>query len=108
MKDQRVYADLNKWEEVNGEFRVILTTLGTHKDLQRLGITLEEGLVLDFQMDDEDANGSPDPLYFQGTIRFDEDARHWVAVIVREDIRSASELSKRNQAKEAYAYSNAV
>ncbi len=92
MKNQRVYADLNKWEEVNKQFRVILTTRGTHQDLQRYGITLEEGLTLDFWMDDGDANGNPDPLYFQGIVHYDEDAQHWVAVVVREEIRNASEL----------------
>ena len=108
MKDQRVYADLNKWEEVNGQFRVILTTLGTYNDLQRFNITLKEGLVLDFWMDDEDADGNPDPLYFQGTAHYDEDAQHWVAAVLRDEVRPASELNQRNQAKEAYAYSNAV
>lgn len=108
MTDQRVYADLNKWEEVNGQFWVILTTRGTHQDLQRYGITPEEGLTLDFWMDDEDADGSPDPLYFQGVLHYDEATQHWVAVVVREEIRTASEQSKLNQTKEAYAYSNAV
>jgi len=107
MKDQRVYADLNKWEEVNGQFRVILTTWGTHKDLQHYGITPEEGLVLDFWMDDEDADGNPDPLYFQGILHYDEDSQHWVALVIREEIRNAS-VSKLNQEKEAHAYSNAV
>ncbi len=92
MENQRVYADLNKWEEVNKQFRVILTTRGTHQDLQRYGITLEEGLTLDFWMDDGDVNGNPDPLYFQGIVHYNEDAQHWVAVVVREEIRNASEL----------------
>lgn len=92
MKDQRVYADLNKWEEVNGQFQVILTTHGTHQDLQRYGITLEEGLTLDFWMDDGDSSGNPDPLYFQGIVRYDGDAQHWVALVIREKIRNASEM----------------
>lgn len=108
MKDQRVYTDLNKWEEVNGQFRVILTTRGTHEDLQRYGIALEEGLVLNFWMNDEDADGSPDPLYFTRTVRYDEDTQQCLAVVVREEVCNASELGKLNQAKEAHAYSNAV
>ncbi len=107
MKDQRIYADLNKREEVNGQFRVILTTQGTHRDLQHYGITPEEGRVVDFWMDDEDADGNSDPLHFQGILHYDEDAQHWVAAVVREEIRSAS-VSKLNQAQEAHAYSNAV
>ncbi len=87
----RVYADLNKWEEVNGEFRVILTTMGTHQDLRKYGIAPKEGIALGFWMDDGDDQGRLDPLYFDGILRYDESAQHWVAVVDRSKVRNASE-----------------
>jgi len=95
MDTQRIYADLNKWEEVNGDFRVILTTLGTRQDLQKYGITLEEGLRLTFWMDDGDDAGNLDPLYFDGVVHYDESTQNWVAVVDPENIRNASETNKQ-------------
>ena len=92
----RVYADLNKWEQVDGQFRVLLTTRGTQQDLQKYNILLQDGRVLDFWMDDGDAEGNPDPLYFQGELRYDTNAQRWVAVVNRRDIRNASEVNKRS------------
>jgi len=100
MKVERVYADLNKWEEVGGQFRVILTTRGTHEDLQKHGIRLEEGLVLDLWMDDGDGAGNPDPLYFQGTIHYDELKDYWVADVNPDEVRHASEQENVRQKAE--------
>lgn len=97
MSDQRVYADLNKWEEVEGQFRVILTTRGTSEDLQKHGITLEEGQVLDFWMDDGDANGNPDPLHFPGEVHYDEQKSRWVADVNPDAIYHASEREAMRQ-----------
>lgn len=97
MSDQRVYADLNKWEEVKGQFRVILTTLGTRQDLQKHGITLEEGLVLDFWMDDGDADGNPDALYFRGAVHYDEQESRWIAFVNPDDVYHASEQKAMRQ-----------
>ena len=101
MGNSRVYADLNKWEEVDGQFRVILTARGTQEDLKKYNITLEEGLVLDFWMDDEDDGGSPDPLYFHGVVHYAESRQQWVAVVVRKNIRNASALSQSAQTPQA-------
>ncbi len=97
MSDQRVYADLNKWEEVEGQFRVILTTRGTFQDLQKYGITLAEGLVLDFWMDDGDADGNPDALYFRGAVHYDEREIRWVAAVNPDEVSHASEQKSTRQ-----------
>lgn len=70
-----------------------MTTRGTYQDLHKYGITLREGLILDFWMDDEDDEGNPDPLYFQGELHHDETLQHWVAVVVRDNIYHVSELT---------------
>ena len=96
MGSQRIYSDLNKWEEVNGEFRVILTTMGTHQDLRKYGISLKEGLALDFWMDNGDDEGNLDPLYFNGIVHYDASGQNWVAVVDHENIHNASELKTQN------------
>jgi len=94
MDNLKIYADLNKWKEIDGQFRVLLTARGTQQDLQRYNVFLEDGGVLDFWMDDEDADGNPDPLYFQGELCYDTTAHRWVAVVNRKNIRNASEISR--------------
>lgn len=96
MSSQRVYADLNKWEEVDGDFRVILTTMGTQQDLRKYGIALKEGLALSFWMDDGDDEGNLDPLYFDGILHYNEESQNWVAVVDRKSICNASELRKQS------------
>lgn len=94
MDKPRIYADLMKWEEVDGQRRVILTTQGTWRDLQRHGIKLKEGQQMDFWMDDADDNGNIDPLHFHGILHYGENAKHWIAAIDRATIHNASEENK--------------
>ena len=100
MRDRRIYADLNKWAEVDGQFRAILTTRGTHQDLQKYGLTLEEGLLLDFWMDDGDTEGNPDPLHFQGIVHYDETRSCWVANVNPDAIHHASDQKSIKQEAE--------
>lgn len=95
MNTPRIYADLNKWEQVNGQHWVILTTQGTHKDLEKYGIALREGLSLSFWMDDADDDGNFDPLHFEGVIHYDKNAAHWVAVVDWDAIHNASEEAEK-------------
>lgn len=88
MPTDRVYVDLQK---LDVERRAILTTLGTARDLERLGVELREGMVLSFYTDDADADGNADELWSEGTVHFDEGAQHWVAVIDWPNVRHASD-----------------
>lgn len=85
-----IYADTNKYDE---EYRLILTTFGTHRDLEKHKIILENGLNLTFYMDDADENGNEDNLIFDGEVQYDELNKRWVAVINWDNFRHVSDLS---------------
>ena len=53
----RVYADFQDLDDRN---RLRLTCAGTARDLERLGLSLREGLVLTLYTDDEDESSRPD------------------------------------------------
>ena len=84
----RVYADFQNVDDAN---RLRLTCAGTLRDLERQGVRLRGGLVLNFYTDDADDLGRPDELRVQGIIHFDDDQRCWVAVIDWDDLRHASD-----------------
>jgi hypothetical protein len=54
--EPRVQVDLMK---PDAQRRVVLTTVGTRRDLERYGIELEEGLLLHLYTDDADEDGKP-------------------------------------------------
>src|SRR5947209_19624429 len=54
---------------------------GTKRDLLRLGITLAEGMILDFYDHDADNDGTRNDLHFRGTAHFDNDLGEWFVVI---------------------------
>jgi len=84
-----VYADLNKYDH---QSRVILTTIGTRRDLEKHNIVLEDGLALTFYMDDADDQGNEDNIIFDGVVRYDEENARWVAAIDWENFRHESDL----------------
>ena len=88
-----IYADLNKFDSG----AVLLTTIGTRRDLEKYRITLEENLVLTFYMDDVDAQGNPDNLIFSGTVHFDNVNQRWIAEIDKHKIKSTSALSREEK-----------
>ena len=55
MKLPEIYADFNN---LDGQNRIRLTTLGSLGDIARLGIQLREGLALTVTMDDADDAGA--------------------------------------------------
>ena len=62
----RVYADFNNLDATN---RLRLTCRGTHEDLERAGIELRDGLILQLYMDDGDDDGQADELRIEGVVR---------------------------------------
>lgn len=84
-----IYADLNKYDGS----RIVLTTVGTRRDLEKYGIILTNGLKLTFYMDDADANGNEDNLIFDGIVQYDEVNQRWVAVIDLDNIKHTSDFS---------------
>lgn len=67
---------------------LILTTIGTSRDLSRLGIELHEGLEATFY--DEDEAGNPEDVEVDGTVHFSTNHNAWVALV---DFERASALS---------------
>jgi hypothetical protein len=88
MNKPRIYADYLKTDDAG---RLILVCYGTDHDLARHGVVLETGLALTFYMDDADNAGNPDDLLVDGVVEYDEEQKHWVAVIDEETFRHASE-----------------
>jgi hypothetical protein len=93
MSKPRIYADFMK--TIDSE-RLLLTCNGTFKDLDRLKISLVEGLEATFYMDDGDDAGNPDDLEAEGVVQFDKDLAEWTAVIDWSTLRHASDRAKLN------------
>jgi hypothetical protein len=92
MSLSRIYADFHNLDDSN---RLRLTCAGTKADLERLGIELQEGLVLTFYMDDADDQGRPDELRVEGVVHFDEDRQSWIADVDWSRARHESEETKQ-------------
>lgn len=73
--------------------RVVLTTLGTHQDLAKYGITLQEGMSLDVYSDDADDKGQPDNLVASGAVRYDQARSRWTLEIDDKGVRHESDIA---------------
>lgn len=89
MSGYRVYADFQNLDEYN---RLRLNCAGTARDLERLGVSLQEGLVLTFYTDDADDEGRPDELLVEGTVHRDQASQAWVASVDWSALRHASDV----------------
>ena len=94
----KVYGDFHKLDEEN---RIILTTVGTRQDLQRLGIQLVEGIRLTFYMDDADDQGNSDDIMVDGEAHFSDADKCWVAVVNWDDAYHSSDEPSRSDANGA-------
>jgi hypothetical protein len=88
----KIYADFHKLDDEN---RILLTTRGTHDDLERLGIELREGLAATFYMDDADDAGNSDDIMVDGTAHYSETDKCWVAAVDWETTYHASDMAQR-------------
>jgi hypothetical protein len=85
----RIYADFNKLDENHS---AILVCLGTRIDLDKLGLTLHEGMeVTLYQPDEVDENGLPDDLEVDAVVSFHEKLKCWVGKFKREELSYRSE-----------------
>jgi hypothetical protein len=67
-------------------------TKGSFDDLQRLGITPEEGLRLTFYDIDADEENRPTYLCAEGTLHFGEETSTWYISIKQDTFRSVPRL----------------
>lgn len=84
----KIYADFQNLDDAN---RLRLTCSGTVRDLESLGITLKDGLVVTFDTDDADDQGQPDEMRAEGVVHYDEDQQCWIAEIDWDNLRHASD-----------------
>ena len=89
-----IYADFMKADD---EDRLILSCLGTHRDLQRFDLSLKEGLELVFYNDDVDEAGNRDDLVVKGVVEFDSRNQRWRARIDWDAIKNISKLTLEEQ-----------
>ncbi len=68
-----IYADLQKTGDK--ENSILLTTIGTKKDLEKHEVKFEEGETYWFWRDNEIDN----PLVFPAKVRFNKDLNAWIA-----------------------------
>jgi hypothetical protein len=85
----RVYADFHNLDDEN---RIRLTSVGTQRDLRKLGIDLKDGLALTFYMDDADDQGNPDDIMVDGVVHGAGKKNAWVAVVDWETVYHASDI----------------
>ncbi|PYS99477.1 MAG: hypothetical protein DMF63_11495 [Acidobacteria bacterium] len=90
-----IYADFNKY----AGSRLILTCLGTHRDLEKYSIALAEGLKLVFYHPEDDVEGNPDDLVVEGVVQYDKDEDRWVADIIWDEIKNISKLTLEEKQK---------
>jgi hypothetical protein len=90
--NHRIYADFQNLDDHN---RLRLVSAGTLRDLERLDISLRDGLELSFYADDEDEFGRPDDVRVDGVVQFDEAQGCWVATVDWSAVHHASDESTR-------------
>lgn len=85
-----IYADFMKNDHEN---RLVLTCKGTHMDLEKHNIQLENGLRLVFFNEDEDGTGERDDLVVEGIVEYDKENGRWTAKIDWDGIKNISQLT---------------
>ena len=98
-----IYADFNN---LDGENRLRLTTLGSLNDLARQGIQLKGGLALTVTTDDADDDGNSDDLMADAVIHFNAKEKCWVAQIDWSKVQNRSEREKTRGRKRAPGLKN--
>ena len=104
MKLHEIYGDFNN---LDGQNRIRLTTLGSVSDIARLGIQLRDGLHLTITTDDADDDGNSDDLMADGVIRYNEKEKCWVAQIDWSNVQNRSEREKTSPVKSSRGLKNA-
>jgi hypothetical protein len=84
----RIYAD---FQNLDGENRIRLTSAGTRADLQESGVGLQEGITIALYTDDADDEGRADPLLADAIVEFSHADDCWVARVIWDDLRHASD-----------------
>ena len=73
--------------------RTYLEKMGTLDDVKRIGLKLEEGLIVHFYRPEIEGQKKLDYLFFEGTVHFDGQNAEWYAMIDQKSFRHESDLS---------------
>lgn len=88
MTKPRIYADFNN---ADNRGRVRLNCAGTAEDLQRLQLSLREGMLVTLYADDLNAQGELDELFADGSVTYSNEESCWVALIDWKAVRHRSD-----------------
>jgi hypothetical protein len=77
-KKPRVQVDFNEYDRVSREIPIPHASM---EAIERTGIAIRDGLVLQLYSPDLDDDGNPADLVVEGRLRFDQRARLWMACV---------------------------
>jgi hypothetical protein len=83
-----IFVDFQKTDEIG---RLRLNTIGARSDIERLGLTLFEGLQVKVYNDDTDDDGNEDNLIANGIIRRNATTGEWVVEVDRAAVQHESD-----------------
>jgi hypothetical protein len=72
-----------------------LDKAGTIADLEKTGLALKEGLVVNFYNHDASEKHDPDPLLFEGVVHFDGAKKQWYAILDENSFKNLSDVKKK-------------
>ena len=95
----RLFHDFNNLQRGNKEGFVSapLVCAGTKQDLDRLGITLGDGMEVVLYEPDPTPDGSPDFLEVRATVRYDSNLHCFVGDFAWDDLKHRSEAETRKK-----------
>ncbi len=94
----RVWVDFNKGAPILDDaghvthWRAALTTFGSQRDIERLGLSLYVGASLRIWADDVDHEGKSDPLIGEGVVFFFEHFQYWGVNVPASQLKRRSEV----------------
>jgi hypothetical protein len=94
----RVWVDFNKGAPILDDagnvthWTAALTTFGSQRDIERLGLSLYAGASLRIWADDADHEGKSDPLIGEGVVFFFERFQYWGVNVHASQLKRRSEL----------------
>jgi hypothetical protein len=78
------------------EGRNYLDTIGTLQDIARIGVNLEDGLIVRFYHPRIDTEKNRNDLLFEGAVHFDATKKKWFATVDEKSFRAESDLETRD------------
>ncbi len=94
MRIPEIYADFQRLDDEN---RIVLDSVGTRRDLERLQLQLRPGMVAILHTDDADERGQSDDLMAIGVVQFDNAEKRWVVSVNWQRLFHRSQRSESDE-----------